>query len=302
MSYALRLGRLLAWLWYYFLPIRRGVALDNVRRVFGHEKTPAWCRRVVRECFTHQCLNVLDTLRAPQLTPRISTDTVHRHGVEELQEALAQGRGAVLVTAHYGSMELAGYTQSIIGLPFTVIVKKISWKAANDFMEVIRTRTGVELIPARRSKERIREALAANKIVVFVVDQHMAKHRSIICSFFEQVASTSPAPTRFALECGSPIFLGRIVRRGFSAHHDLYFERMPLEEPPQGHLMSLEDAHTAGLRHNTQRINHIFEGWIREHPAHWLWLHRRWKVHDNPQDWDIPDDLQHLLVRRPWHE
>lgn len=295
MRWALRLGRALAWVWFYILPIRRGVALANVRRILAPQKSAAECRAIVRRCFTLQVLSIIDTLRAPRLTAAISEATVHRHGMEDLQAALAEGKGVVLATAHYGSMELAGYGQAIRGLPFTVIVRKVSWKAANDFITRIRERTGVELIAARRSKTTIDKTLRQNKIVTFFVDQHMPKHRAIVCCFLGQVAATSPAPTRFSLQTGAPLFVGRIVRRGFTEHHDIYFQRIDVLEPPVTKPLSDSDAYAAILRHNSERINRIFEQWIHEHPDHWLWLHRRWKVHDNPQGWQIPDDLRPLL-------
>ena len=27
----------------------------------------------------------------------------------------------------------------------------------------------------------------------------------------------------------------------------------------------------------TQAINDVIEGWVREHPEQWLWLHRKWR-------------------------
>ena len=51
------------------------------------------------------------------------------------------------------------------------------------------------------------------------------------------------------------------------------------------------------IRHNTERLNAIIEGWIRQDPGQWLWQHKRWKVHGNPEGWDIPKKLRHLVRR-----
>jgi KDO2-lipid IV(A) lauroyltransferase len=50
----------------------------------------------------------------------------------------------------------------------------------------------------------------------------------------------------------------------------------------------------ANIRHNTQRLNDVIEGWVREDPSQWLWLHKRWKVDDDPEGWDVPDELRTL--------
>jgi KDO2-lipid IV(A) lauroyltransferase len=44
------------------------------------------------------------------------------------------------------------------------------------------------------------------------------------------------------------------------------------------------------IRHNTERLNRIIEQWIREAPDQWWWVHKRWKVQDNPEGWDIPEE------------
>lgn len=301
MRWALRLGRTMAWVWFYLVPIRRGVALANIRRAMGDSLSDREQRQAVRGCFTTLCLYMIDSLRALRMTPELSRAMVHRHGFDAVDKALQQGRGVIWVGSHFGSMELAGYSQSILDIPVHAIVKTIGWKAAEDLMTAVREKTKVALIPSRRSKEQIRQALRANQVVVFLVDQHMPKHRAIVSTFFGQLASTSPAPVRFALECGSPIFVGHIVRRGLSAEHDFHLEPFAIEKPDA--VAADEDEHAATLRHNTQRLNDIQEAWIRKHPDHWLWLHKRWKVQDDPEGWDIPQSLSHLLpASRPFTE
>ena len=71
-----------------------------------------------------------------------------------------------------------------------------------------------------------------------------------------------------------------------SAADDFDFRVEPFE---------MEVPHTdleANIRHNTQRLNDVIEGWVREDPSQWLWLHKRWKVDDDPTGWDIPEELR----------
>jgi KDO2-lipid IV(A) lauroyltransferase len=145
----------------------------------------------------------------------------------------------------------------------------------------VRERAGLKTIPPRRSKDLIRDVLARNELMGFVNDQHTAKHRAIVCKFFGMWAATSPAPVRFALETGAPIIPVRLRRLDDRGHH-----RVEISEP-----LALEFPHSTdvdNLRHNVQRINDLFETWIRETPEQWLWLHKRWKVHDNPTGWALP--------------
>ncbi|MEZ4272783.1 MAG: hypothetical protein R3C68_15530 [Myxococcota bacterium] len=87
-------------------------------------------------------------------------------------------------------------------------------------------------------------------------------------------------------ETGATVLPAVIVRQGLSEHHQLASDHHSFWKP--------HDDLQANIRHNTQRINHIIEDWIRQFPEQWLWLHKRWKVQDHPEGWDIPQELGHL--------
>ena len=136
-----------------------------------------------------------------------------------------------MAASHIGSIDLMGYSQAILGYPMHVVVKDIHWKPAKDFIRALRGRTGVTLIAPRRSKDVIRQVLADNKIVALIVDQHMKPHRSIVCELFGLLASTTPAPARFALDTGVPVVTVVMYRRGNTRHFDMTVEPFEIERP-----------------------------------------------------------------------
>jgi len=119
----------------------------------------------------------------------------------------------------------------------------------------------------------------------------MARHRAIVCEFFGGLAATSPAPARFALETGATIIACHIERADDAGHHILKIEPPFVLETPYQDF-------DANVRHNTERLNRMIEGWIRAVPEQWLWLHRRWKVDDDPTGWEIPPALWSRLGRQ----
>jgi KDO2-lipid IV(A) lauroyltransferase len=275
-------------LWFYFVPIRRDVVEENLRRAFGEALTRRQRRRLARRHFEQMGMYVLEVLRLPTLDRALSEEIVEHRNLEVLERALSEGRGVILAATHIDNVDLAGCSMSVRGLPICVVAKDISWGPVRSFVRAVRERTGVTLIPPRGSAERIKELLAENKVVTLIVDQHLRKRYAIVCTFFGMLASTSPAPARFALETGAPLVAGVMFREGQSGKHVCRFEEsFKLEEP-------FED-HQANIRHNTQRLNDLFEGWAREHPEQWWWMHRRWKVQDRPEKWEIPEDLRHLV-------
>lgn len=283
LAWALAVGRACGWLWYWVLPVRLGVARKNLRRVFGASKTSAELRRILRRNVEHWAMYGVEALRLPYLDDARARELVRREGVEHLTAAQARGKGCVAVTAHMGSFDLLACSSAFLGVPVSVVFKDIAWRPARDFLFAVRERTGLRVIPPRGSKEEIRATLARNGFVAFPVDQHMAPFRAIVCEFFGQLAATSPAPARFALETGASVITVHIERDGPSGHHHMKIEPFELETPHADH--------EANVRHNTERLNRVIEGWIRSAPDQWLWMHRRWKVHDEPAGWDVPADL-----------
>lgn len=232
----------------------------------------------------------MEVLRIPDLTPELTQTLIDWQNMEVMDAALAKGKGVILVASHVDNVDLAGCTLSIQGLPVAVVAKKMGSKAAEDFIVTVRASTGIKLLPTRKARNLVRQHLAENKIVAIVVDQHLRPRHSIVCSFFGQLAATTDAPVRFALATGATILAGVMYRKGMSRYHGGRLEGFELEMP-------FENAE-ANVRHNTERINRIVESWIREFPEQWLWPHKRWKVHDNPEGWEIPEDLRHLVGDR----
>jgi KDO2-lipid IV(A) lauroyltransferase len=285
---ALWLGRLLGLVWYYLLPVRKATALSNVRRSVGRELTPGQCRRLVRRSFQRQGIYLMEVLRLPGLTPELADRLIEWHGLDVLDDALSRGKGVILVASHLDNVDLAGCALSVKGYPIAVVAKKLGSKSAAKFIVRVRETTGLTLLPTHRAGERIREILAGNGIVALIVDQHVRPQHSIVCRFFDQLAATTHAPARFGTETGATLVTGLFNRKGMSRYHAGRIERFELEAP------FADDA--ANLRHNTERINRIVEEWIRQYPEQWLWPHKRWKVHDGPDGWDVPEELQHLVA------
>lgn len=292
LPWAMALGRGFGLLWYYVVPVRRGVALANVRRAFGAGVSGRRARQIVRRSMVHASQYAIEGLRMPDLTAASSAACVERDGIERIDALLARGRGVVAVTAHVGNFDLLGTSQTVRGYPIYAILKDIRWRAGQAFWTQVREQTGLGRIAPRRSRGVIVEKLRDNNIVAFLIDQHVARHRAVVGSFFGQLAATTPAPVRFAVQTGAPILPLFIVRTALPGHHRIYF----------GHEFVLEHPHATeaeNVWHNTERLNRLVEGWIRAYPEQWLWMHRRWKVHDNPVGWQVPAALAHLVGRAP---
>jgi Kdo2-lipid IVA lauroyltransferase/acyltransferase len=292
LDWALALGRAIGWFWYYIIPVRRGVALANVRRALGDTVLPVEGRRIVRLAYQNLMMVFIEALRMPEMTEALLRERIRLENFDEPAAAARRGKGLILVAAHMGSFELLMAAQGLCGGGMWGVLKGIKSRAVNDFIFANRERCGVHAVPPRRSKDQIRALLNEGKAVAFALDQHMAQHRAVVCSFFGQLASTTPAPARFAFETGAAIF-PVVIRRDPErpGHHVARMEHEFVLETPYA-------TREENIWHNSERLNRIVEGWIRETPEQYFWLHKRWKVHDQPAGWSIPAQLQHLVTQR----
>lgn len=278
---AMAFARILGLLWYYVVPIRRKLAMENINRALGNELTEAEQKKAVRELFVNFCMYLIEVIRIPHMTLEENEEQVQIDGWEHMEKALAKGKGVILVATHVDNVDLGGCSMAMRGAPIAVVVRKMG-KTAEEFISSVRSNTGVTIISAKGTGGVIKDLLAENKIVTIVIDQHLARYRSIVCDFFGTWASTTPAPTRFGYETGAPLIPGVIQRKKTPGHHHVrIFPEFKLESP----YTDQED----NVRHNTERLNRMVESWIREVPNQWWWFHKRWKYMNPDHGWEIPD-------------
>lgn len=186
------------------------------------------------------------------------------HYVRELKE---KNQPVIFFSGHIGNWELTYALMAHLGVKGTGVFRApdnpyLNWL----FDRHVATGADLEMIPkgpvgARRSIE----ALSKGRSLVLFVDQKM--NDGIEAPFFGRPAMTAPALATLALKYGTPVVPFRLVRiRGARFRAELL---EPIVFTPTG------DRNADQLRVMTE-VNRILEGWIRENPAQWLWLHRRW--------------------------
>ena len=288
LRWVLNFGRLLGLIWYYLIPVRVSVARKNMRRVLGDNITDQQLRTMTRRCCQHMAMNILEGFRIPELKRELDSPRFDLQGVEIVEQAADLGKGIAMVSLHMGNFELFIANMACRNFPLHVVYKDIHWKAAHDFWNLVRDTTGIKAIAPRKSKSRIKEVLAQGEFVGFASDQHMPPHRAIVCEFLGQLAATTPAAPRFALETGAAIVLAFTVRKDEDlTHHLMKYEAFELETP--------FETTAENIRHNTQRLNDWMGSIIRAYPEQWLWHHKRFKIDKLLDQYDIPPHLEHLI-------
>ena len=268
---AMALGRLLAFLWYYLIPIRKSVAVSNLQVAFP-ELSAKERKRIARAAFRQMGLCLVEYLRLPLLSPQRTQAWFEHQGIEHLQQALQNGKGAIVVTAHFGNFDLMAAAAALQGIPVHIVTRQQKAAGINRWWMKVRSEKGIGLLHAKESAWKIGKLLKSNQTVALVIDQHMPPKRGIVVDFFNKPASTTHAPALLAQLTQAPIIPVTIHRLPDNRHRIVY--ETPISVNPHE---PTEPRATTVIR-TTERLNTWLEDKIRAKPDHWMWIHRRWKI------------------------
>ncbi len=223
-------------------------------------------REVVAKSYINLGRSVVEFLNLAKISKKID-EIVSVHNIENLNDALACGRGVILLTAHLGNWELAAAYLGIKDYPMRAIGAEQRDARITKLISDIRASCGVETIGKGFDLRGAIRCLQEGNILGVLLDQD-AKDKGIIAPFLGQPASTPYGPVKLAMKMRSPIVPLFIVRRKDNIHHDLYF--LPsLEE-------RVKDFYDRPIEENVRLCNDILSEWISRHPEQWLWLYPRW--------------------------
>ena len=262
-------GSFIGWL-VWTLRIRRGVVLANLRLAFP-EKGEAERRDIARRTYRNLGRMITDFIRVPNLSKEELERLFVYDGWEAFERARADGRGVVACSAHFGNFDLLAAAQTLRGIPVTMITREMGSSGANDFWRDVRRRSGVENLVVKRGEtlKAATRALKSGRVLGYVIDQNQSQRHAIFPTFFGVPAATAATPAWLALRTGAAVVFTLSIPLE-DGRHKLVIEG-PLAVPETG------DRERDVLAF-MQDLNDRLERWVRLHPEHWYWLHRRWKT------------------------
>jgi KDO2-lipid IV(A) lauroyltransferase len=267
------LGAALAWL-AYAIGVRRRVVLQNLRLAFP-EKTEAERRAIARATYAHLGRMAPEFLLLAR-APRDELEGMFEYeGWEGYERARERGKGVIACTAHFGNFEVLAAAHNLMGIPITMISRKMGKSGANDAWRRARQRAGVEDLVVQKGEtlKAARRALAQGRVLGYVIDQNQTRRRAIFPTFFGVPAATSATPALLARRTGAAVVF--VVAGPLAGGRHRVLMEGPLDPPDTGD-------HERDALAFMQDLNDRLERRIRAHPECWYWLHRRWKTRPEP--------------------
>jgi KDO2-lipid IV(A) lauroyltransferase len=257
----------IAVLGYHLASKQRKIAFNSLEIAFGKEKSAQELDHIARDCFmAKRAIELMYLMNKPN----VLKERVKIVGVQHLDNALAKGKGVILVSAHFGNFPLLLAKLSLEGYKSAGIMRQMrDIKVENIFLKM-RNRYGVKTIYAQPRNVCVNstiESLRNNGVVFIPIDQNFGT-AGVFVDFFGVKAATATGPVVLAQRAKAALLPCFIIRQSDDTHNIVFEPEMALEE-------GINSQETIFI--NIQKLTTIIESYIRRYPAEWGWIHRRWK-------------------------
>ncbi|WFU44453.1 lipid A biosynthesis lauroyl acyltransferase [Bradyrhizobium sp. CB82] len=199
--------------------------------------------------------------------PEKSRIELSPRSIELFDHIRDDGKPALIFASHLANWELPALAAVAHGLDAAILYRRPNIASADRIIQEMRQVNMGTLIPAGRDAPfRLGEALRNGQHVAMLVDQYLTG--GVEVTFFGRKTRANPMLARLLRQVECPIHGVRIIRLpGYRFRAELTEEIPPVRDA-DGKI---------DVQGTTQAITNVVEGWVREYPEQWLWLHRRWR-------------------------
>ena len=260
---------------YWFLPYRRKTVLTNINSVYGEKLTFSEKKHLAKAFYSHIATSIKEAFQLRFISKERLQACVEVKGHEQMLKIVANQKGVLVLTGHFGNWEFAPLGGILNFKQFQGHFHFIRRTLGSKRLERILFRryyeAGLHVIPKKNSLQMVGDALDKNHAVVFVMDQHasIANRDGIPVEFFGKPAGTYRSLATIARHTNIPVVPAASYRLAKGKHVLEFYEPIMWEEC---------GSNQESLYTNTLKYNQALEKIILAHPEQWIWLHKRWKL------------------------
>ena len=258
-------------------PVRAAWALNGrlraqtrrrLRQALGPATSARELERIAWRAFRNLAFTAVEGMRLPGIDKAWVDRHMGKGEVHEVHAELAKGRGLIVAIPHMGNWELAGIALQSQGVDLLLLVRKQKNPLMNDWINRIRTATGVEAIDthSRDIGEVARKLNAGNKVLTILPDVR-AKSGGVRVRYLGAETDVPGGTAHYAREAGVPILTAEVVRTGWTRHS---WRKTGAIAPD----MALDEAEDR--RRIMQYVMDRFDESVRAHPDNYFWFNKRW--------------------------
>jgi len=264
-----RIGYMAAWLGgtlvYILSPGIRAAVTDNIKHVMGQEVGKGALQKTVRNILINAAKNYFDMIQTPRLKLSDIQNSITRHGWHHFVDALKEGKGVMLVTAHLGSFDMTMHVLSARSVKVTILVEPLEPPVLLRHVTRLRESTGLNMVPVYPGVSKVAvRSLRRGEVVLVACDRDVQKD-GLTLSFFGEETTLPVRVIQLAMRAGAVIIPIFNIRRP-DGRYDVFFEQ-PVDIGSARKRVSVGDM---------EQVVSIMEKYIRRCPEQWVVLGRVW--------------------------
>jgi len=248
------------------------IARDNLTAAFP-EKSPEEIDRILAGVWDNvgrvgaEFAHLNDIWDYDEAHPERSRIELPARTYELFHQLRLDGKPALIFASHLANWEMPALAAVAHGLDTAILFRKPNIAAADRIIQEMRQGKMGTLVPSGRGAPlKLAEALKSGQHVAMLVDQYLTG--GVEVTFFGRKTRANPMLARLLRQVECPVHGVRIIRL---PGHRFRAEVSEAVEPVRDADGQID------VQGTTQAITSVVEGWIREYPEQWLWLHRRWR-------------------------
>ncbi len=259
------MAEVIAWVLEHVVHYRKKVIWQNLRNSFP-EKTDAELQKIYSQSYRHLAYRIVETIKCFTITADEVQKRVYIENPEMISECYEAGRHMVLLVGHIASWEYGGYKASLF-YPYktSAVVSLVSNPYFNRMIQKSRGKFGMHLITNNESKKIYTTGLDELTMTILISDQSPSNMKTAYwTNFLNQDTAFFTGGERYARQNNCVVIYPKIVQTKPGWYTT--------------ELIKIAD-HPNDLPENavTEKYVQVLEQHIRQHPADWLWSHKRWK-------------------------
>jgi lauroyl/myristoyl acyltransferase len=246
----------------------REAVAHNIKLISGPSLDDKDAQRLARDVFRNFAKYLVDFFRVQKIDHDYINKFVKIQGRENIDAALARGKGVIMLSAHIGNWELGGTAISSMGYPLSAVVLTHQNKLINDFFQRQRMKSKMMPIEIGASLRACYKTLKNNGLLAVLGDRDFTKN-GIATEFFGKPALIPKGAAVFSYRVGSPIVPSFMIRQ----KDDTFI--LFLEKPIFPDTGAEEKSAIEAL---TKKCASVIESYVRRYPTQWYIFRDIWSA------------------------
>jgi KDO2-lipid IV(A) lauroyltransferase len=247
----------------------RRVGLRNLELAFSN-MTRRDREATLRSEYRNLGFLLAEFCKMPDYTADAASGFIRYEGLENYLAARERGKGVLVLTGHLGAWELSSFYHSLMGMPMGMVIRRLDNPLVDAFVNRIRCLHGNRVIHKDDFARGLIASMRAGETVGILMDTNMTPPQGVFVPFFGVLACTASGMARIAAKTQAAVVPGFLLWEQSEQTYVLHFgEELQVLRTGDGEQDVLA---------NTASFTAAIEGYIRQYPEQWLWLHRRWKT------------------------